>query len=1133
MNASRFAGLGSKVLFGLLLLPVLLTCASAESGRGGSADPGSGGGGSVWLFVRPNQLAIATVAVPYSAHLVPQGGTAPYKFAFNSGSIPPGLYFNTATGTVAGTPTTAGSFSFRINLSDASDRNPVTIYMIVNPANPGTPGITVSVSPGSASVASSGTQQFSAVVAHASNPAVTWTASTGTITSSGMFTAPSVTVATTATVTATSVADPSKHSQSTITVNPVAVPVSIAVSPSSASVASAGTQQFSAVVGHASNTAVTWTATGGTINSSGMFTAASVTVATTATVTATSVADPTKHAQATITVNPAQVAVSVTVSPTSSSIISAGTQQFTAIVTNTSNTAVTWTAAGGTITSSGMFTAPSVTASTTATITATSVADATKFARSTVTINPAAATVSVSVSPNAATLTSGNSQQFTALVQGSSNTAVTWSATAGTVSGSGLFTSPSVSSSTNVTVTATSVADPTKTSSSAVVVSPGTSALSITTSGLPGGQAASPYSYLISATGGSAPYRWGISSGSLPQGLTLSSSGQVSGTPTQVGQFTFAVQVTDAGNTTVSKTFAVAVLMAQLANYDGPAELPRVYMLTTMADTPAPGTTTLVSPGGNLQTALNNANCGDTIELAAGATFAGQFTLPAKPCTDQNWIIVRTSAPDSALPPEGSRMTPCYAGVSSLPGRPSFNCSSTSNVLAKVVYSQTGGSGPFRLAAGANHYRLLGLEITRATGTGFIGPLVSTVSGTADHLVLDRVWLHGAPSDETLSGIDMGLMNYAALVDSYAADFHCTSATGACTDAHVVSGGIGNVVGGPYRIVDNFLEAAGENILFGGGSATVTPADIEIRLNHFFKPWTWKTGQPGFVGGTGNNPFMVKNHLELKNAQRVLIEGNIFENNWGGFSQAGYSILLTPKNQAGGNGANLCPLCAVTDVTIRYNTISHVGGGISLADLNGGNGGAALAGQRYSIHDVTIDDVSASKYVGNGNLLMVFNGWVANSLNNVSINHITGFSDPSATFLMLGNSNNAPPMYGFTMNNSIIGQSQYPIWSTGGTANCAVSNVPLTSLTTCFPAGYSFTHNVLLAVNQTNYPTSKWPAGNFLQPTAAAAGFVNFNGGNGGNYQLLPSSPYKSAATDGTDLGADISRIQSLTANVY
>jgi hypothetical protein len=80
---------------------------------------------------------------------------------------------------------------------------------------------------------------------------------------------------------------------------------------------------------------------------------------------------------------------------------------------------------------------------------------------------------------------------------------------------------------------------------------------------------------------------------------------------------------------------------------------------------------------------------------------------------------------------------------------------------------------------------------------------------------------------------------------------------------------------GPFKIVNNFLEAAGETIIFGGGRATATPTDIEIRRNHMFKPMTWMKGQPGFVGGVDGSPFIVKNLFELKNAQRVLLEGNI------------------------------------------------------------------------------------------------------------------------------------------------------------------------------------------------------------------------------------------------------------------
>src|SRR5439155_21821335 len=107
---------------------------------------------------------------------------------------------------------------------------------------------------------------------------------------------------------------------------------------------------------------------------------------------------------------------------------------------------------------------------------------------------------------------------------------------------------------------------------------------------------------------------------------------------------------------------------------------------------------------------------------------------------------------------------------------------------------------------------------------------------------------------------------------------------------------------------------------------------------------------------------------------RVLFEGNILENTWGGFSQSGYSILLTPKNQ-NWNGTNVCPICQVTDVTIRYSTISHVGSGVTIATDLSGAGGMALAGERYSIHDVTLDDISATNYQGNGTLFLVLNTW--------------------------------------------------------------------------------------------------------------------------------------------------------------
>lgn len=95
----------------------------------------------------------------------------------------------------------------------------------------------------------------------------------------------------------------------------------------------------------------------------------------------------------------------------------------------------------------------------------------------------------------------------------------------------------------------------------------------------------------------------------------------------------------------------VALTTAAFAgsNYDGPAELPRMIVLSAMVETPAPGSIIAVNAGGNLQSALDNARCGDVIELQAGATFTGPFLVPAKNCDSKHWIIIRTSSPDLSL----------------------------------------------------------------------------------------------------------------------------------------------------------------------------------------------------------------------------------------------------------------------------------------------------------------------------------------------------------------------------------------------------------------------------------------------------------------------------------------------------
>ncbi|HTT17807.1 MAG TPA: Ig-like domain-containing protein [Candidatus Sulfotelmatobacter sp.] len=237
--------------------------------------------------------------------------------------------------------------------------------------------------------------------------------------------------------------------------------VGISISPTSATVKPGGTQQFTATVTGSSNTGVSWSVLrgGGSINSSGLYTAPNTTGS--STVQVQSQADTTKTATATVTITST---VSVSVSPGTAAVSEGGTQQFTARVSGSSNTNVTWSGTGiGSISSSGLYTAPNSQGS--ATVTATSVADTTKYASASVTV-PA---VSISISPISATVQPSGTQQFTASVSGTTNTGVMWSESGnGSVNGSGLYTAPSTIE--NDTVTATAAANQAKSASASVTV---------------------------------------------------------------------------------------------------------------------------------------------------------------------------------------------------------------------------------------------------------------------------------------------------------------------------------------------------------------------------------------------------------------------------------------------------------------------------------------------------------------------------------------------------------------------------------------------------------------------------------------------------------------------------------------
>ena len=580
----------------------------------------------------------------------------------------------------------------------------------------------------------------------------------------------------------------------------------------------------------------------------------------------------------------------------------------------------------------------------------------------------------------------------------------------------------------------------------------------------------------------------------------------------------------------VTATLTFGLAAAAFATMDGPAQLPRVLVNSSMAATPAPGARKLVPAGANLQQVLKNAHCGDTLLLQAGATFTGIYSLPAKACDALHWIVIRTSAPDSALPPEGKRISPCYAGVASLPGRPSLGCTAPTKAMAKLMGDK---AGPIILANGANHYRLgPGLEITRPlTSLGYVN-LISP-GGVAQHVVIDRDWIHGVPQYDTVRGVMLSGVTNAAIVDSYLTDFHCAALIGACTDAQAVAGGTGSIAQGVWKIHNNFLEGAAETILFGGVQTnSVTPADIEISHNHMFKPLTWMPGQPGFVGRPNSNsskctktpgycPFVVKNLIELKNAQRVLLEGNILEYSWGGFTQHGESILVNGLNPAD----NTLSAISVMDVTVRYNRTSHTGSVFSLANSGPNN----LPVGRFSIHDNIFDDVS-SKY-RNGDTAGAFAGvysycpstTCANG--NILVNHNTELiTDPTKWFAVVGAVSGPIPNWTYT--NNIVSVNPGPAIINSGYPGCADDSISNSAkLVECF-SPYSMHDNVLIG------GTGPWPIGNYLPTSPAAVGFTSYNNANGGNYKLLSTSRYHNAGTDGKDLGADIAAVNSHLSGV-
>ena len=589
----------------------------------------------------------------------------------------------------------------------------------------------------------------------------------------------------------------------------------------------------------------------------------------------------------------------------------------------------------------------------------------------------------------------------------------------------------------------------------------------------------------------------------------------------------------------------------------------------------AQGVTRTVPVGGDLQAVINAAAPGDTIVLPVGATFTGNFVLPAK--TGTAFITIR-SATDSRQPAPGIRVTPAH-----------------SPALARI---QSPTSDPaLRTAGAAHHYRLMLLEFrSNLQGYGEIVQLgqadstQTSLSQVPYSLILDRVYIHGDPLDGQKRGIALNSAD-TQIINSYISDI---KAIGQDSQAIAAMNGPG-----PYLIENNYLEAAAENFLTGGVDPQIpglTPSDITVRYNHLAKPVAWKspimptptrvaavaatggtlppgtyayrvaaerlagptatarsapaaevtatttdaagaavlvtwapvanassyriygrtpggenqywtTTTPSFTdtgaAGTAGTPgtgtvWTVKNIFELKNSRRVVVERNVIENNWQA-AQAGYAIVLTPRNSGG-----QCTWCAVQDVTFRYNIVRHTASAINILGYDNGYPSGQARGIVF--RDNLFCDVNNSAWGGNGWLALLGDGPADITLDHNTVDH-------AGTSIIYAYGTSV--ISGLQFTNNLTKHNTYGIFGSGATYGSAI-------IAKYFPDGV-ITANVLAGGSATKYP-----AGN-LFPTVAYLTSQYVDPASG-NYALVPGSSYATAALDGGPLGANIAEIMASAA---
>ena len=459
------------------------------------------------------------------------------------------------------------------------------------------------------------------------------------------------------------------------------------------------------------------------------------------------------------------------------------------------------------------------------------------------------------------------------------------------------------------------------------------------------------------------------------------------------------------------------------------------------------GAPIVVSAGGNLQAALNQALPGQVVEVQAGATFDGNFILPVK--TGIGTITVRTSTPDAQLP-AGTRV-----GLAQEALLPTLRSPNSMPAL--------------RTAAGARSWRIVGLRLIAPDSYDVVSLGDGAQRDRAlvpSDLVLDRVIVKGDAVKGQKRGIAVNSA-HTQILNSYIGGIRFVgqeSQAIACWNGP-----------GPIVIENNYIEAAAIGILLGGSVPAIdqlVPTGITIRRNHIMRPLSWR-------GGT----WMVKNLLELKNARNVQIDGNVIENNWER-DQNGFAVLFTPR------ASGAAPWTTVEAVRFENNVVRHSGSAINVVGYDSSSTTRQLRG--VVIRNNLITDISSSTWGGTGVFLQI-----GDEAADVHVEHNTVMHTGHVVSVYGGTAAAPRVSTGFRFVSNVVKHNAYGIYGNAvGTGNPA--------LATYLP-GSVVTGNVLAGGNAAVYPAGNvFPTVAFLMAQFENAAADNYRLIAGSTLRALP-----------------------------